>query len=319
VADRGGGIQVEDGTHEIDANLIIDCGALLRGSAINAQGTAAPNVHHNVLWDCYDTDLEHGGDPHVAHWGESAAGRFEHNLVGRGDSNGLFILESASPQARHNIFLDNGIEGVRGRGICFAGDPSTVISHNLFWGNKVAALIMRNEQGNFANMDAATANAVSMDDNVYGNIDGDPMLEDPDAFDFTLMAASPAIDAGEPGSGTDPDGTPLDLGPFHHPATVVAAPTPARRSALGPARPNPFNPRTTLELRLERAGPATLTIHDARGRHLRTLFTGVADAGAVPIEFDGLDDAGRPLASGVYFARLSALGEVHTTGMVLVR
>ena len=60
VATNGGGVQVTAGAHELDSLLIIDCGALLRGSAINVAGDATPNVHHNILWECFDTDLEHG-------------------------------------------------------------------------------------------------------------------------------------------------------------------------------------------------------------------------------------------------------------------
>ena len=321
IADRGGGVHISAGTHEVDDLFVIDCGALLRGAAINVEGDAAPSVHHNVLWECYDTDLVHSGDPHTSQWGGDASGSFRHNLVGRGDSNGLFVFENAGPRVRHNIFIDNGIDGLRGRGICFAGNDTTVIAHNMFWGNSIASLIMEDAMGVFTNVDAATANSVAPDDGVYGNIDADPLLVDPDALDFSLSPSSPAIDAGEPGTGTDPDGTILDLGPIYHPMAPVQSPaTPRDRVAsLGRARPNPFNPRTTVDLRLDRTGLATVTIHDARGRQVRTLFSGTRGAGRHSLVFDGLDDAGRALASGVYFARMSALGEIDTTAMVLVR
>jgi hypothetical protein len=321
IATNGGGIDITAGTHEVDSLLVIDCGALLRGSAINVAGDAAPNVHHNILWECFDTDLDHGGDPHVAHWGGTAAGTFAQNLVGRGDSNGLFVLEGAAPEVRHNIFIENGIEGVRGRGTCFAGDPATVIAYNLYWSNSVASLIMRDDQGNFVNMDAATANSVSASDGVYGNFDADPLLVDPASFDFSLAPTSPAINAGEPGTGTDPDGTIFDLGPIYHPLAATGAPTPEplRAASIGGARPNPFNPRTQIEVELAWGGFAAVTIHDVRGRQVRSLFAGTADAGSFTVNFDGLDDRGRPLASGVYFARLAALGEIDTSSMVLLR
>jgi hypothetical protein len=321
VADSGGGVQITAGTHEIDNLFVIDCGALLRGAALNVEGSAAPSVHHNILWECYDTDLVHSGDPHTSQWGGDASGSFRHNLVGRGDSNGLFVFENAAPEVRHNIFIDNGIVGTRGRGICFAGNDSTVIAHNMFWGNAIASLIMKDAQGVFTNVDAATANGVAPDDGVYGNIDADPLLVDPNAFDFSLSPSSPAIDAGEPGTGSDPDGTILDLGPIYHPMFPVHSPVAPRDglAGLGRARPNPFNPRTVVELRLDRPGFAEVTIHDARGRRVRTLFAGTREAGRHSLGFDGLDDAGRALASGVYFARMSALGEFDTSAMVLVR
>ena len=321
IADSGAGVHVSAGAHEVDDLFVVDCGALLLGAAINVEGNAAPSVHHNILWECYDTDLVHGGDPHTSQWGGDATGSFRHNLVGRGDSNGLFVFENAAPEVRHKNFNDNGIDGVRGRGICFAGNDSTVIAHNMFWGNSIASLIMKDADGVFTNVDAAMANNVAPDDGVYGNIDADPLLVDPDAFDFSLSPSSPAIDAGEPGTGSDPDGTILDLGPIYHPMAPVQSPaTPRdRRASLGLARPNPFNPRTVIELRLDRPGFATVTIHDARGRQVRALFAGTREAGRHPLVFDGLDDAGRALASGVYFARMNALGEIDTSAMVLVR
>ena len=321
VADRGGGIQISAGTHEIDDLFVIDCGALLRGAGLNVEGNAAPSVHHNILWESYDTDLAHSGDPHGAQWGGSAGGSFSQNLVGRGDSNGLFVFENARPELRHNIFIENGIDGLRGRGVCFAGDSTTVIAFNMFWGNSIAPLIMPDANGVFSNVDAATANDVAPDDGVYGNIDADPLLVDPAAFDFSLSASSPAIDAGEPGSGTDPDGTVLDLGPIYHPMAPVTSPAAPRvgRASLGYAQPNPFNPRTVLELRLEHDGFVTVTIHDSRGRQVRTLFAGTRPSGTHPLVFDGLDDSGRALASGVYFARMIALGEIDTSSMVLLR
>lgn len=321
VAQRGGGVHVTAGSHEIDGLFITDCGAQVRGSALNVEGAASPSVHHNILWECYDTILGDTGDPHVAQWGGTAAGSFAQNLVGRGDSNGLFVFEDAAPEVRHNIFLDNGIDGVRGRGICFAGNDATTIAYNMFWANSISALVMRDATGTFVNMDAATANDVFTTDGVYGNLDADPMLVDPDALDFALQPNSPAIDAGEPGTGTDPDGTALDLGPIYHQFAVVSNPAAPRNrlARISPPRPNPFNPRTTLQLKLERAGFVEVSIHDARGRRVRTLLAESRDAGEHPLRFDGLDDDGRPLASGVYFARMQALGEVDTTAMVLVR
>jgi len=51
----------------------------------------------------------------------------------------------------------------------------------------------------------------------YGraNIDSDPMFSDPDNEDFNLMGGSPCIDAGDPSSPQDPDGTPADIGRFY--------------------------------------------------------------------------------------------------------
>lgn len=101
---------------------------------------------------------------------------------------------------------------------------------------------------------------------------------------------------------------------------VTAAP-PARTAALAlHAAPNPFNPRTELRLDLARGGPVTVVIHDVRGRQVRTLLDGEArDAGASALSWDGLDDHGRSLSSGLYVARVQSGGEVASVKLLLTR
>lgn len=74
--------------------------------------------------------------------------------------------------------------------------------------------------------------------------------------------------------------------------------------ALHPAWPNPFNPETMLEAELPVDGVARLEIHDLAGRRLRTLLSGPQPAGRQSVRWDGLDQSGRPVASGIYFAWL---------------
>lgn len=88
---------------------------------------------------------------------------------------------------------------------------------------------------------------------------------------------------------------------------------------LRPCHPNPFNPRTTLRFTLSAAGPARLSIHDVQGRHLRLLMDGDLPAGEHALNWDGLDDAGKALPSGVYFSRLEAGGEQRSGKLVLSR
>jgi hypothetical protein len=70
------------------------------------------------------------------------------------------------------------------------------------------------------------------------------------------------------------------------------------------AWPNPFNPKTSLSFHIAETSAARLSIHDVQGRHLRLLHEGALEAGEHRFEWDGLDEAGRVLPSGLYFARL---------------
>jgi hypothetical protein len=83
--------------------------------------------------------------------------------------------------------------------------------------------------------------------------------------------------------------------------------------------PNPANPSATLRMFVAEPGPVTLAIHDVMGRRVRTLWEGTRDRGAHVVSWDGTDDAGRPVASGVYFARLATPSGDVVTRVVLVR
>ena len=96
--------------------------------------------------------------------------------------------------------------------------------------------------------------------------------------------------------------------------------------ALGPglaAWPNPFNPATDLRFTLDSEATVALDVYDVAGRHLRQLAAGSLGAGDHQFRWDGQDDAGHGLPSGVYFARLSgadADGALSATRkLVLIR
>jgi hypothetical protein len=83
--------------------------------------------------------------------------------------------------------------------------------------------------------------------------------------------------------------------------------------------PNPFNPSTTIRYELAAADNVRLRVFDATGRLVRTLVDAREGAGAHDVTFDGRDDAGRPMASGVYFYRLDAGSTTQTRKMVLLK
>jgi hypothetical protein len=82
------------------------------------------------------------------------------------------------------------------------------------------------------------------------------------------------------------------------------------------AYPNPFGTAATIEFDLPEAMEAEVTVFDAAGRAVRALRGGVQASGANRIEWDGRDDAGQRVASGVYFVRVRA--EVGTVSRKLV-
>jgi len=100
---------------------------------------------------------------------------------------------------------------------------------------------------------------------------------------------------------------------------VVGVPEAAPQTALNPNYPNPFNPVTSISFTLVRSGQVELSIFDVRGHKISTIINDELNAGVHRIQWSGSDDAGISVASGVYFAKLSANGSVQTRKMLLVK
>ncbi len=83
--------------------------------------------------------------------------------------------------------------------------------------------------------------------------------------------------------------------------------------------PNPFNPRTTIRFDLPRTTDVSLRIYDVSGRLVCTLVDEVLQAASHSVAWDGQDDSGRRVASGVYYYRLNAGENSTTQKMMLVK
>ena len=83
--------------------------------------------------------------------------------------------------------------------------------------------------------------------------------------------------------------------------------------------PNPFNPKTTIRFSLDTAGPARLSVFDASGRLLRVLADREFEDGEYAVDWNGRDEAGRAMPSGVYFSKLSSRSGEDREKLVLLK
>jgi ligand-binding sensor domain-containing protein len=85
--------------------------------------------------------------------------------------------------------------------------------------------------------------------------------------------------------------------------------------------PNPFNPSTTISYSVPEGNPVhvSLKLYDIRGRQICTLVDELRDAGVYNVFWDGTDEVGRRVSSGVYFYRIQAGDFVQTRKMVLLK
>jgi hypothetical protein len=84
--------------------------------------------------------------------------------------------------------------------------------------------------------------------------------------------------------------------------TAEISPAPGPRVTV---HPNPFNPRTRIQVNQKTTGPARVAIYDISGRELRTLLDETREAGNWQVQWDGRDQKGQSQPSGLYLVRVT--------------
>ena len=198
-----------------------------------------------------------------------------------------------------------------------AAGPAPELSNSILWGNlaPVAAEIFAAGQADLRHCLVAGGLGGQ------AQLSTDPRFVDAAGGDFQLAEDSPCLGAGDPAGAPAldlagelrprPAGSAPDLGAFESPLTAPstgAVQAPAGLIFAG-AYPNPFNPQTTFTFSLPAAGEVTLEIFESSGRLVSTVLDGEAlGPGGHRATWLARDEAGEPLASGIYLARLALRG-----------
>jgi len=88
---------------------------------------------------------------------------------------------------------------------------------------------------------------------------------------------------------------------------------------LSGVRPNPFNPVTTVTYGVPAESRVSLKVYNVAGREVRVLVDDRIEAGYHTVTWDGRDDRGNEVSSGVYFCRMEAEGHEASAKMVLLK
>lgn len=211
-------------------------------------------------------------------------------IVGNGD--GILLEFGQEAIVKNNIIVGNGTGIARGYFLEFSS------TYNDVWGNDV----------NYADCSPGE-----------GDISEDPLFVGGVPFDYRLTDASPCIDAGDPSSPPDPDGTRADMGARYFHQTTGAVDPPGTLATLS-VGPNPFRDGVVFLLDLRGAAdPVEAVIHDVAGRLVRTLHFEHGGARRAAFRWDGRTASGEKVPCGVYFCRIAA-GDVEArTTLVAVR
>ncbi len=257
------------------------------GGAIKCESGSSPTIRNCILRDNYATS---GG----AVFSDSSSPAFENCTISYNASPtaGAAYLLYSDPTFE-NCILSNSYEGFS----VFGYESSPVLScTDVVW----------NEGGDWVG-------CIADQQNQNGNFSNTPAFCEPESGDFRLQPGSPCLPAHNSCGvlvGALGEGDCLPTG-------VEGVPT-ADRVALS-AYPNPFNPHLTIMFSLPADANGSLTVHDVSGRQVRVLKDGQFAQGASEIVWNGQDDQGRDVASGVYFVRLTTVKHQESRKVILLQ
>ncbi len=219
------------------------------------------------------------------------------SLVGNsavGQGGGIYTYSSHLQLTQSIIAFSKDGEGI----FCYGDDSHQIVATCDIYGNQGGDQLCGVDTG--------------------GNFSEDPLFCDMVAGNLYLDEESPCligvdpyyfiIGANGPGDCSVAPVDDYDL--TRHPAS----------GALGQNHPNPFNPITAIPFALQKPGHPTLRIFDLAGRHVITLLGGeMFGAGPHETIWNGRDQAGNSVSSGVYFYRLETRDFSETRRMVLIK
>ncbi len=101
--------------------------------------------------------------------------------------------------------------------------------------------------------------------------------------------------------------------------SIILDQTDVVNTAVISTYPNPFSTFANLQFNLPVDGVYTIDVVDVMGNQVKSIFNGIADAGAKSFEWNGTDNSNQSLSNGVYFVRLSGNNQVFTQKISIVK
>lgn len=269
---------------------------------------------------------------------------------------GIMVNRESSPVIQNNTITRNTGDNIAGGILCSVNSTATVIN-TILWNNYApsgpelyigtttypSTLTIRysDVEGGEESVFIREGNTLVWED---GMIEVDPLFKDPEMDDYHLMAVgcgdsldSPCIDTGDPaivdsridcgwGLGTilsdmgaygGIDSIQVGIGDHGDEGGIP------RSLSLSQNYPNPFNPSTTIAFDIPGMSgvkqSVSLTIYDLRGRRVRSLLDSTIEPGIHQVHWNGLNDRGERVSSGIYLYTLRAADKTITRKMMVLK
>ncbi len=215
-------------------------------------------------------------------------------------------------------FVNNDAEGTA---VTNYGEEQAEILNSFFYGfedtlvSGTASVI--DYSGYFPDTEHPFGANIETGNTIFSNID--PLFVDPDAGDFHLQEGSPLIDAGNPATELDSDGTVADIGAFyydqlHTPDNEESNSELPTSHLVAELYPNPFNQVTTVSVELPRAGDVEISVFAITGQRVMEPVRRSLERGRHQLMLPM-----NRMASGVYIVRVQAGEERVLRKAILVK
>jgi PKD repeat protein len=233
---------------------------------------------------------------------------------------GIFCI-SSNPILRNVTISDNTATISGGGIICYDGSEPTLIN-SIIWNNELEEIYFHDvEEPNsitisYTDIDGGEAGIVTNGNGTVnwmdGNLDTDPMFVNAGNGDYNLTEDSPCIDAGDPLSQLDPDGTIADMGAwFYNQGSAIEENEIENVKFNLSNYPNPFNPLTTIKFNINEQEVGKLSIYNIKGQLIESqqFYSGEHN-----YQWDASNQA-----SGVYLYKLETENTTVNRKMLLLK
>ena len=301
VLHSGGGIDIYTASPNFINVSIINNSAYNFGGGIYFELQSNSNLSYVLIAD--NTAFIGGG---IRCWGSTPTITNSSIISNNSDFGGGLSCNDSNPHFENSIFWNDFPEEI----FFEDGSQNTItISYSDIQGGEAGIEINNNGIVNWQE----------------GNLNADPLFLDAANGDYHLTENSPCIDAGDPNSPFDPDGTISDMGAFYYDQTNGIENYELQTANFKLANyPNPFNPTTTISFSVtQNSDFVNLEIFNIKGQRVKTLdcsnsFAATSKKLTHSIVWNGDDENGKPVCSGVYLYKLNVNGKTEAVRKCLL-